>query len=145
MRMSSHELFIRFKDIPPDELSAVHDGDAGIVRYETGTSCYDFTYMEDGTFRITMSSVSTGFLYDLIHMISETESGHMPCYLIRARRVGTGTYNEPVVRDIKIIGELCIRQFAEPKPQFKLDRTNPQIVLKESYDDVIYPPGKDIT
>jgi hypothetical protein len=119
-------LFIRFKDIPPNEISGVYDGDCGKIRDEIGTSCYQF--IRDGeNFKIVLSSLDLGFLYDLIGFIEDFRNGNIPAYLIAADQVGLGSYGEPVVKNIKILKELTCVELEVPAPKIKTDITNTQI------------------
>lgn len=125
-QQSCRQLFIRFKDIPANEISGIHDGDCGKIRDELGTSCYEFL-KRGANYNIILSSISTGFLHDLCWFLDDFESGNIPAYLIEAEQVGLGGYGEPVVRNIKIISQLERVELANPKPKFKMDVTNPQL------------------
>jgi hypothetical protein len=120
------QFFIRFKNIPENEISGVYDGDCGKIRDELGVSCYQFIQQGEN-YNIILSSISTGFLYDLIYFLDEFERNNIPAYLIEAEQVGIGTYGEPVVKNIKIIQELEYIELAIPKPEYKMDITNPQL------------------
>ena len=120
------QFFIRFKNIPENEISGVYDGDCGKIRDELGTSCYQFI-KQDENYNIILSSISTGFLHDLCWFLGDFESGKIPCYLIEAEQVGLGSYGEPVVKNIKIIKQLERIELVNPKPKYKMDITNPQL------------------
>jgi hypothetical protein len=117
--------FIRFKDIPENEISGVYDGDCGRIRDELGTSCYEFI-KRGKNYNIILSSINTGFLNDLIGFLYY-EDINIPIYLIEAKQVGIGTYGEPVVKDIVIIKQLERIELANPKPKYKMDMTNLQL------------------
>jgi len=110
-------MYIRFKDIPSDEISGVYDGDLGKIRDELGVSCYKAVKNED-TYQIILPSLDAGCLYDLLNFIEDARKGEFPIYLIEGNEVGIGSYGEPV----KIV------ELAEPKPQFKMDITNLQFI-----------------
>jgi len=120
------QFFIRFKNIPENEISGVYDGDCGKIRDELGVSCYQFIQQGEN-YNIVLSSISIGFLYDLIGFLDDLQEGRIPAYLIEAEQVGIGSYGEPVVKNIKIIKELEYVQLTEPKPKYKMDITNPQL------------------
>lgn len=120
------DFFIRFKNIPENEISSVYDGDCGKIRDELGVSCYQFIQQGEN-YNIIVSSISLGFINDLYWFLDSFIDGKIPAYLIEAEQVGLGSYGEPVVRNIKIIRELCYIELAHPKPKFKMDITNPQI------------------
>lgn len=118
------QLFIRFKDIPEDEISGVYDGDLGKIREEIGVSCYHF--IKNGeNYNIILSSVSPGFLSDLSRFLYFGDN--LPIYLIEAEQVGIGSCGEPVVKNIEILEQLEVVELVDPKPKFKMDVTNPQL------------------
>lgn len=121
--------YIRFKDIPPNEISNIFDGDLGIVGHELGVSCYNFKEYDDCV-RIILPSICVGVIYDLLNFIEDVASGTIPVYIIEAEQVGLGTYGEPVVKNVKMVNELKMVQLQNPPPKFKQDRTNPQFVIK---------------
>jgi len=101
----NRQFFIRFKNIPKNEISGVYDGDCGKIRDELGTSCYQF--IKNGkNYNIILSSISIGFLYDLCYFLNQFEDGKIPAYLIEAEQVGLGSYGEPVVKNINIIKKI---------------------------------------
>ena len=121
--------YIRFKDIPDNEISNIYDGDLGVVGHEKGVSCYEFIKTKAGYFKIILPSISSGPLHDLLYFIDQLERKEIPAYVIEATEVGVGTYGEPVVKDVTIIREIQLIEFTQTKPKFKLDRTNPQLVF----------------
>jgi len=76
------QFFIRFKNIPENEISGVYDGDCGKIR--------------DENYNIILSSISTGFLHDLCWFLNDFKDGKIPAYLIEAEQIGIGSYGEPV-------------------------------------------------
>ena len=123
--------YIRFKNIPENETSGVFDGDLGKIREEPGVCCFDC--VKKGEFyKIILPSFSTGPLYDIQRFIYDLESkDSVPIYLIEAEEVGTGTYGEPAVKNVKILCELEYVELEIPCPKLKLDRTNVQLRKKE--------------
>jgi len=120
-------MYIRFKNIPEDEISNIRDGDLGVVAKELGVSCYH-AVEDNGTYKIVVPSLCLGSLYDLIGFISDAQDNDVPIYLIEGNEVGVGNYGEPVVKDVLLVSQLKIMELADPKPKFKMDRTNPQFV-----------------
>ena len=94
------QFFIRFKNIPENEISGVYDGDCGKIRDELGVSCYQFIKQGEN-YNIVLSSISTGFLHDLCWFLDDFKDSKIPAYLIEAEQVGIGSYGEPVVKNIK--------------------------------------------
>lgn len=122
--------YIRFKDIPENEVSGVYDGDLGRIRDEAGVCCFDFIKVDD-FYKIILPSFSTGGLFDLINFIDKVKYDKIPIYLVEGTQVGLGTYGEPAINNVTILKKLSVKQFADPKPEFKLDPTNKQIVCEE--------------
>lgn len=137
--MNNRQLFIRFKDIPENEISGVYDGDCGKIRDEIGVSCYE-CIRKGKNYNIIISSTSFGFVSDLAWFINDFEEGKIPAYLIEAEQIGLGTYGEPVVKNIHTLNQLEIVELANPKPKFKMDKTNPQLRCKE---EIQYFSGYD--
>lgn len=121
--------FIRFKDIPENEISGIYDGDLGKIGEELGVSCYNITKKED-FYKIIIPSLSEGAIYDLLYFIQCAKSGEFPIYLVEGEQNGTGTYGEPTIQNVEILNELEIFEFASPKPKFKMDRHNIQFKIK---------------
>jgi len=122
--------YIRFKDIPPNERSSVHDGDLGVVAREEGVSCYECIEHE-GVFKIVVPSLCNGVLFDLSGFLYRLEKGETPCYLVEGRQVGVGNYGEPVIRNVKIIHKLKLVELAKPAPVVKMDPTNVQLIVQD--------------
>jgi len=120
MQLKNKQLFIRFKNIPENEISGVYDGDCCKIQDEFGVSCYQFIKQNEN-YNIILSSLETGFLNDLIRFIERFEKKEIPAYLIEAEQVEIGNYSDPVVKNIKIIKEIEITQLAKPKPKYKLE------------------------
>lgn len=122
-------MYIRFKDIPKNEISGVYDGDCGKIRDEVGVSCYEAVKDKD-IYRIILPSLDTGVFHDLMFFIEDAKNGEIPIYLVEGNYVGLGTYGEPCIKDVLVISELEIVELSEPKPEFKMDRTNLQFKIK---------------
>lgn len=123
---NARRFFIRFKNIPVNEISFIYDGDWGKIGEEIGVSCYEFI-KQNKNYKIILSSISTGFLYDLIRFLNDVETEQIPVYLIEAEQVGLGNYGEPVVKNIEIVRQLNYIELANPLPKYKMDKTNPQL------------------
>jgi len=120
--------FIRFKDIPENEISGIYDGDLGKIKDEVGVSCYKF--IKDGdNYNIILPSIDLGVVNDLQLFLDEFKYNKISCYLIEAEQVDLGNYGEPVVKNIKIISKLKRVELYPIKPKFKMDRTNPQLQI----------------
>jgi len=118
-------MYIRFKDIPNNELSGVYDGDLGKIREEIGVSCYKAIKFNN-TYKIILPSLTEGCLYDLLGFIRDCRNDEIPVYLIDGQQVGDGSYGEPLLKHIRVLKKLKIIELAEPKPEYKMDKTNCQ-------------------
>jgi hypothetical protein len=134
-------MYIRFKEIPQNEISGVYDGDLGKIRDEIGTSCYNAIKV-DNTYRILLPSLSEGCLYDLIGFIQDSLRNEIPIYLLSGHKVGLGSYGEPLIKNIVVLEELKIIDLHNPKPVFKMDRTNPQFVVVNNKTNIIKKKDK---
>ena len=102
--------YIRFGEIPENEVSGIYCGGEVKVGEEKGVSVYDAVEI-DGEWRVVLPNPllkEVGF--DLYNFISNTkhlvETEHRPMYLVQGDEVGKGTTNEPLLRNVKIIKEL---------------------------------------
>lgn len=118
--------FIRFKDIPENEISGIYDGDLGRIGDECGVCCYKAT-KEGDFYKIVLPSLGEGVLYDLLYFLRDLS----PIYLITGDMVGIGSYGEPALKNITIIEEMECVELANPKPKFKMDKSNIQFKIKE--------------
>lgn len=102
--------YIRFGEIPENEVSGIYCGGEVKVGEEKGVSVYDAVEI-DGEWRVVLPNPllkEVGF--DLYNFISNTkhlvETERRPMYLVQGDEVGKGTTNEPLLRNVKIIKEL---------------------------------------
>ena len=79
-------MFIRFKNIPPNEISGVYDGDCGRIRDEKGVSCYH-CIEEQGAYKIIIPSLCNGVLFDLINFIEDFKRKEFPVFLIVPNKI----------------------------------------------------------
>ena len=122
-------MYIRFKDIPENDISGVYDGDLGKIRNEKGVSCYRAT--KNDYYQIVLPGLSEGVLYDLLSFIEDAKNGEIPIYLVEGNYIGKGSYGEPLIKNIYIVDELEIVELAEHNPKFKMDKTNLQFKIKK--------------
>lgn len=102
--------YIRFGEIPENEVSGIYCGGEVKVGEEKGVSVYDAVEI-DGEWRVVLPNPllkEVGF--DLYNFISNTkhlvETERRPMYLVQGDEVGKGSTNEPLLRNVKIIKEL---------------------------------------
>lgn len=97
--------YIRFGDIPENEVSGVWC-DTIKVREEKGVSVYD-AVMIDNQWRILLPhTLKKEVGFDLYNFIGGTENGNIPMYLVEGNEVGSGTTNEPLLKNVRIIQKL---------------------------------------
>ena len=108
---TTKKFYIRIGEIPNDEKSAVHIGDA-VVGYEDGVSVYDCVET-DGLYRIVMPfplKEGQGMTYEcMIQEITQCRykiAKPRNVYLVSGTEVGKGHDNEPLIKDVKILEDL---------------------------------------
>lgn len=135
---TTKKFYIRIGEIPSDEKSAVHRGDA-VVSYEDGVSVYDCVEA-DGLYRIVMPlplKEGQGMTYEcMIQEITQCRyeiEKPRNVYLVSGTEVGKGHDNEPLIKDVKILEDLTA-QF-----NTKSDNTEKNIVKTEFRDgDIVF-------
>lgn len=107
----TQDVYIRIGEIPENEESKIHRGDA-IIGTEKGVSVYDTIYL-DSKWRIIMPSPmkeGQGLTYEsLINNVCEYRyKVNRPdkIYLVTGNKVGIGSDNEPVIKNVKILSDI---------------------------------------
>jgi hypothetical protein len=99
-------MYIRFGEIPVDEISGIYKGDMGRIGSEPGVCCYDFVE-KDGNYFIVMPMLKSASLnYDFESFVEDLEFGETKAYLIEGDLVGRATFREPCLKNVKVIREL---------------------------------------
>lgn len=110
MRMNKgNKYYIRFGEIPENEISGIYHNEV-CVGYEKGVSVYEAQFLE-GQWRVVLPypmKHEVGF--DLYGIISMIENNQIKAYLVQGDVVGSGTTNEPVLKNVKIVKELWTRK-----------------------------------
>ena len=102
---TTHKRYIRFGDIPENEVSCVWC-DTIKVREEKDVSVYD-AVMIDNQWRIVLPfQIKKEVGFDLYNFIGGTENGNIPIYLVEGDEAGSGTTNEPLLKNVRIIQKL---------------------------------------
>lgn len=103
--------YIRIGEIPEDEISKIHRGDA-IIGSEKGVSVYNAVKIKD-KWRIVMPTPfkeGQGNTYEcLIQNVTECRykiERPQKVYLVTGCEVGTGSDNEPLIKNIRVIQEI---------------------------------------
>lgn len=109
--LTVNRYYIRIGDIPENEVSKIHRGDA-IIGEEKGVSVYDAEFIND-KWRIVMPSYfkeGQGHTYEaLIQNVTECRykiNNPSKVYLVSGKKVGIGSDGEPVIKNVKIIKDL---------------------------------------
>ena len=135
---TTKKFYIRIGEIPSDEISAIHRGDA-VIGYEDGVSVYDCVET-DGSYRIVMPfplKEGQGMTYeDLIQEITQCRyeiEYPRNVYLVTGTEVGKGYDNEPLIKNVKILEDLT-EQF-----NTKQDNTEKNFVKTEFREgDIVF-------
>lgn len=103
------KIYIRFGDIPPNEISCQYDSNGEIIKKEDGVSVYDAVEI-DNIIRVIMPRKPTATtamtLYQLYSRFCSKKNPEIPILLVTGDEVGYGSDNEPLLKNIKIISKL---------------------------------------
>lgn len=109
MKLFNNDYFIRFGDIPENEISVVYSGSGDgqyLKGYEIGVSCYNAKKIKNTWFivlpHITKTTLNT--LHSLYYNFDNRKS-----YLVKGKLVGYGSDGEPLLKNVKIIKEINLR------------------------------------
>lgn len=98
--------YVRFGDIPLEELSAVHNGDEGIIGKEKGVSCYE-CIMENNHPRVVIPQHPTKSTFATLDALYyEYRNGRIKMYVITGDEIGIGSDGEPLVKNVEILNVL---------------------------------------
>ena len=95
-------LYLRFKDIPPNEHSGIYNDNGEKIGEELGVSCYRGVVIDDKVYIIMPHVASTTYYW----LIDEYNRGKIPLYIIEGEEVGIGSDDEPLLRNVKIVQEI---------------------------------------
>lgn len=99
-------MYIRFGEIPPNEVSGIYDYHIGRVGSELGVCCYECIEI-NGSYHLVLPLLKSASLnYDLEGFVESTELGEIKVYLVNGNLVGRATFNEPCLKNVIIIKEL---------------------------------------
>jgi len=98
--------YIRFKNIPPDEISTIYRNGEIEIGKECGVSCFECAEI-NGKYKIVIPELlSGGVQYDIQGFIQDLELGYMSVFLIAGEVAGVGSHGEPCLKKVRIISEL---------------------------------------
>ena len=95
--------YIRFGDIPKDELSIKWDGD-NYVHAERGVSVYNCLYVGDDIIGVVLPLPITKQALDTFTGLVRYDD--RPCYLVTGDCVGRGSDGEPLLRNVEIVKQI---------------------------------------
>lgn len=98
--------YIRFGDIPENERSKVWNDDEIIGELE-GVSVYPAIIDGEGNISIGLTLPVTRTTLDTLNVLLAYDN--RKCYLVDGDYVGRGTDNEPLIKNIHIVGTLNYR------------------------------------
>ena len=102
MSLFDKKYYIRFGNLPPHEKSGIWKADQ-LIGCEDGVSVYDCC-IEDGKCKLVIPTpLSVSSLYTIQGFILYDKRR---VYLVSGINVGTGTDNEPVIKNVKIEREI---------------------------------------
>jgi hypothetical protein len=99
-------LYLRFGEIPKNEISGIFRGDLGRIGDECGVSCWEGIKIGDNYKLILPQIESCGMNYTMEGMMEDLELGNKKVYIITGDFVGYGSHGEPCLKNVKIIKEL---------------------------------------
>ena len=93
--------YIRFGNIPTNEKSKVHRGDA-IIKEEKGVSVWECVFANDVPFPVLPQNASEGSVADYFYFLL----GDKPVYLVTGIELNEcGSAQEPLLKNVTIIKE----------------------------------------
>ena len=111
--------YVRFGEIPKDEKSGIYDWkEQRIVRSENGVSVYDCCKIEN-EYRIVLPAQCKESTLDTLYGLLLDEGD---IYILSGDMVGTGSDNEPLIRNCSIVCKL-------PKNYFSLLIEDEEVAL----------------
>lgn len=105
--------YLRFNDIPENEISNIYRGDSGKVGEEIGVSCIELNKLmqpiipfkiKDGKLFYNKGLIS--FFNDFSWMMDDFISDKTTAYIIEGEHVGIGSDGEPLLKNINVVKKL---------------------------------------
>lgn len=136
------KLYLRFKDIPENEISNIYRGDSGKIGEEIGVSCIELTEdllpiipIKINKKSLTYKKNVISFLNDLSWMLDDFFSERITAYIITGNKVGIGSDGEPLLKDIKIIQKL--KPIVKVKPVIQDDENEAIVTQVDDKESII--------
>lgn len=142
--LTVNRYYIRIGEIPDNELSKIHRGDA-VIGEEKGVSVYDAEFIND-KWRIVMPyyfKEGQGQTYEaLIQNVTECRykiNKPSKVYLVSGKKVGNGSDGEPVIKNVKIIKDLTeqFKSYQQPYEKSLEELQEMQLTYEEVFNNYI--------
>lgn len=96
-------LYLRFKNIPPNERSSIYNNSGEEkIGEEIGVSCYRGVVIDDKVYIIMPHKQSTTYYW----LIGQYENNEIPLYIVTGDEVGIGSDGEPVLNNVIILQKI---------------------------------------
>lgn len=108
-KIETKQRYIRFGEIPQDELSTIHHRGEAIGK-EIGTSVFYSTEI-NGEYHIVLQNPITEQTFNTLHGLYYAAIGCFewkPTYVVEGDFIGLGSDGEPLIKNIKIVKEIQI-------------------------------------
>lgn len=96
--------YIRFKPLPPSGKSSIYShGDK--IGEEIGISVFDAVNINDTWHIVMPMPITQNMLDDIYSLLNYSNEG---IYLVEGEQIGTGTDNEPLIKDAVVLKEISM-------------------------------------
>jgi hypothetical protein len=103
--------YIRFGEIPDDECSGIYNNEGELVGKERGVSYYECICFNN-QYRILLPYKPTRYTCITLHNLYEQYfEGNINMYLITGFKVGYGSDNEPLLKNIQVLKKISRKSF----------------------------------
>ena len=103
--------YIRFGEIPDDECSGIYNNEGELVGKERGVSYYECICFNN-QYRILLPYKPTRYTCITLHNLYEQYfEGNINMYLITRFKVGYGSDNEPLLKNIQVLKKISRKSF----------------------------------
>ena len=99
-------MYIRFGELPEGGMSKIWSGDVCLGE-EEGVSVYDAKIDDWGNVSVCVPLPVTRDTLDTFLKLIRYDD--RPCYLVKGTYVGKGRDNEPLIKDVEIVGKIRYR------------------------------------
>lgn len=103
--------YIRFGEIPDDECSGIYNNEGELIGKERGVSYYECICFNN-QYRILLPYKPTRYTCITLHNLYEQYfEGNINMYLITEFKVGYGSDNEPLLKNIQVLKKISRKSF----------------------------------